>query len=139
MKYIFADTFYFIALINPRDNWHQRVVKVSQSISKVQLVTSESILQEVLNFYAESGYFQRQRTVKLVKKIIDDSDILVIEQNHESFLLGLSLYENRLDKGYSLTDCISMKIMQNLEINEILTNDKHFSQEGFIILLRDHP
>ena len=50
-----------------------------------------------------------RRTVQLVKNIIERSDIQVIEQSHKSFLLGLSLYENRLYKGYSLTDCISIE------------------------------
>jgi uncharacterized protein len=61
----------------------------------------------------------------------------VIQQTHESFLAGILLYENRIDKGYSLTDCISMNTMRQLSINEILTHDRHFTQEGFVILLDD--
>ena len=63
-------------------------------------------------------------------------EIQVIEQTHQSFLSGFSLYEQRMDKGYSLTDCISMQTMCNLEIQEVLTHDKHFTQEGFTILLQ---
>jgi predicted nucleic acid-binding protein len=48
--------------------------------------------------------------------------------------LGLGLYEKRLDKGYSLTDCISMNTMRRLSIDTVLTNDRHFVQEGFRIL-----
>lgn len=58
----------------------------------------------------------------------------MVEQTHQSFLLGLDLYQNRLDKGYSLTDCISMNTMRQLGITEILTHDRHFTQEGFVIL-----
>jgi predicted nucleic acid-binding protein len=60
--------------------------------------------------------------------------VQVIPQDHESFVAGLNLYEKRLDKGYSLTDCISMNTMNQLEIIEVLTHDQHFTQEGFIIL-----
>jgi predicted nucleic acid-binding protein len=42
-----------------------------------------------------------------------------------------------LDKGYSLTDCASMLIMRQKEIQDILTYDKHFLQEGFNALLRE--
>ncbi|MGD1717383.1 type II toxin-antitoxin system VapC family toxin [Hydrocoleum sp. CS-953] len=136
MKTIFADTFYWIALINPRDNLHDKVIQISQSLQQTKIVTTEEILNELLTFYANFGIKQRRRTVKLVKNIIDRSDIYVVEQSHKSFLLGRSLYENRLDKGYSLTDCISMNTMNELEINEVLTHDRHFSQEGFMILLR---
>jgi predicted nucleic acid-binding protein len=47
----------------------------------------------------------------------------------------LSLYETRPDKGYSLTDCISMNTMRQERISDILTHDSHFTQEGFITLL----
>ena len=46
----------------------------------------------------------------------------------------LELYANRLDKGYSLTDCVSMVVMKQMGIYEILTHDKHFAQEGLTIL-----
>jgi hypothetical protein len=58
-------------------------------------------------------------------------------KTHDSFLAGFSLYRNWLDKGYSLTDCISMQMMRQLGIAEVLTHDKHFTQEGFVILLTD--
>ncbi len=45
------------------------------------------------------------------------------------------IYEKRLDKDYSLTDCISILTMKTLNIREILTHDNHFEQEGFTILL----
>jgi predicted nucleic acid-binding protein len=47
------------------------------------------------------------------------------------------LYPARLDKGYSLTDCISMNVMRRDGLSEVLTNDEHFTQEGFRCLLRD--
>ena len=52
-------------------------------------------------------------------------------QSRESFLAGLRLYEQRNDKGYSLVDCISMTTMRRHAILEVLTNDRHFMQEGF--------
>jgi uncharacterized protein len=48
---------------------------------------------------------------------------------------GFELYNSRLDKGYSLTDCVSMNIMREQNITQILTNDVHFEQEGFSVLL----
>ncbi len=56
-------------------------------------------------------------------------------QSHQTFLDGLALYKARPDKGYSLTDCISMEAMRQEGITEILTHDGHFTQEGFVILL----
>jgi uncharacterized protein len=134
MRTLFADTFYWVALINPGDDWYSRVLSVSRSLGQIQLVTTDEVLTEVLTFYSEAGAPMRQRTVDLVDKILSNATIQVIEQTHNSFTAGLTLYRNRLDKGYSLTDCISMNVMQQFCVTEVLTHDRHFVQEGFMIL-----
>ena len=60
----------------------------------------------------------------------------VIPQTPTSFASGFELYARRLDKEYSLTDCISMQTMRERGITEVLTHDHHFAQEGFIVLIR---
>jgi predicted nucleic acid-binding protein len=52
-------------------------------------------------------------------------------------LSGFDLYASRADKGYSLTDCISMQTMRRQGLTTVLTNDKHFEQEGFHTLFRE--
>lgn len=47
----------------------------------------------------------------------------------------MDLYEQRLDKGYSLVDCISINVVRDRGITEVLTNDHHFEQEGFASLI----
>ena len=133
MKQIFADTFYWVALINPKDNWHQRAIEVTSTLKNVEIVTTDEVLVEVLNFFG-AIVSMRWRTVEFVDDIMNNPHIQVIPQNRESFVEGFNLYRRRLDKEYSLTDCISMKVMQRLKINEVLTHDNHFKQECFIIL-----
>ena len=53
-----------------------------------------------------------------------------------TILLAIDLYEKRLDKDHSLTDCSSMAAMRSLGISEILSTEDHFHQEGFALLLR---
>lgn len=137
MRQVFADTFYWVALVSPGDSWYSRVFTVSNALGSVQIITTEEVLIEALTFYAESGSYQRQRIVNFVDNILDNPQTVVIPQTHDSFLAGLSLYRKRLDKGYSLTDCISMQTMRQLGLTEVLTHDKHFTQEGFVILLTD--
>lgn len=72
-----------------------------------------------------------------VERLLGSSAVRVIPQSRESFLAGLRLYRARPDKGYSLTDCISMETMRKEELTEVLTNDRHFEQEGFRALFRD--
>jgi uncharacterized protein len=137
MRKVFADTFYWISFCNQHDRWHKRVRDVLKAIEPVQLVTTEEVLTEVLTFYAGAGSYFRQRSAGLIRGILVSESIDVMPQTHESFMAGLSLYEQRLDKGYSITDCISMVVMRHLDITEVLTHDKHFTQEGFFALLQD--
>jgi predicted nucleic acid-binding protein len=72
-----------------------------------------------------------------VEAILDDPTVRVIPQSHDSFIAGFKLFRSRPDKGYSLTDCISMQTMRREGLTEALTNDRHFEQEGFRALFRD--
>ena len=134
MKQIFADTFYWVALINSQDNWHQRVREVTSSLKNVELVTTDEVLVEVLNFMSAQGANRRRCTVEFIDDLLQNPRLQIIPQNRESFLQGFELYRRRMDKEYSLTDCISMTVMQRLKISEVLTHDNHFKQEGFRIL-----
>jgi predicted nucleic acid-binding protein len=69
--------------------------------------------------------------------MLSDPGVRIIPQTHESFIAGFELYRTRPDKGYSLTDCISMQAMRREGLTDVLTSDKHFEQEGFRALFRD--
>ncbi len=60
----------------------------------------------------------------------------MIPQRHASFAAGLRLNEQRADKLYCLTDCISMNVMAESGILKVLTQDHCFEQAGFVALLR---
>lgn len=135
MKTVFADTIYWVASLNPRDQWHEAVLRAESALGDFQIITTESVLIEVLNFYAEYKQFLRQSAARLVRSSLDNFDIEIVKHSYETFLAGLELYEARPDKGYSVTDCISMNLMRERGVNEVLTHDHHFEQEGFAVLL----
>ena len=135
MSQIFADTYYWIALLNDKDQGHTAAQAVSQSLGQTKIVTTQEVLSEVLTHFSGFGRLMRQSAAAFIRNILADPDIRVREQSDRSFFSGLSLYEARQDKEYSLTDCISMEEMRKEGIAEILTHDNHFTQEGFTILL----
>lgn len=67
---------------------------------------------------------------------MSSDNIAVGTPSAELFTRGLNLYAHRLDKRYSLTDCVSMIVMRDLDITEVLTNDRDFESEGFVRLIR---
>jgi len=62
--------------------------------------------------------------------------VTVLEQSSTTFLRALERYAQREDKEYSLTDCAGMNAMDATGIREVLTNDHHFEQEGYIVLVK---
>jgi predicted nucleic acid-binding protein len=73
--------------------------------------------------------------VRLVETLRADPKTTIVPQTRELFDAGLDLYAHRPDKGYSLTDAISMVICDQQRITRVLTHDWHFEQEGYEILL----
>lgn len=137
MSQIFADTLYWLAIFLPGDEWADAARAVD--ISDASLVTTEEVLSEFLTAVSAHGDHARRLACRLVREILNDPGIHVVAQSHESFLAGLALYERRPDKQYSLADCISMNVMRQQGIQEILTHDRHFGQEGFVRLLDNQP
>jgi predicted nucleic acid-binding protein len=132
MSAVFADTFYFLALVNPRDQAHARALQLSTS-SPLELVTTAWVLTEVAD-----GLAARNRAVfnQLLKDLRSDLMTTIVEPTLRLFEDGITLYEGRLDKQWSLTDCISFVVMEQRGMTEALTGDHHFEQAGFSALLK---
>jgi predicted nucleic acid-binding protein len=133
---VFADTFYWIALLNPADKWHQEAKTFSQTNPRVTLVTTDAVLIEFLNYFSEAGNRRRSAAAWWCEQAMAHANTKVLQQTREAFAGGLHLYKARPDKGYSLTDCISMIEMRKREIADVLTHDRHFAQEGFNLVFR---
>ncbi len=135
MQEVFADTNFWVAKIHPEDQWHERVIDVEYEIGIVNLVTTETVLVETLNYFSNFRKDVKETAYLIIESIIESKEVIVIPQTNEVFLNGIALYGKRLDKGYSLTDCISMNICRERGIFDVLTHDNHFTQEGFRVLL----
>jgi predicted nucleic acid-binding protein len=131
MNVVFADTFFWIALTNVQDQAHERAKSFARSAPPSTILTTEEVLIEYLNYFAGWGVKLREKAALNVQSIVENPTVRVIPQTSGSFQTGFMLYRARLDKGFSLTDCISMETMRGEGISDVLTNDVHFEQEGF--------
>ena len=134
MKTIFADAVYWIAIANPKDSWHNPARAANERVGKARIVTTEEVLVEFLTYMRKAPALRRT-AVKMVRAVSSNPNIKVFPQSRDSFQKGLALYDARGDKQYSLQDCVSMNVMKSESITEILTNDHHFEQEGFTVLM----
>jgi len=134
MKQIFADTGYWIGLVNPRDQIHKKVIKITQQLSSVKLLTTEMVLVELLNSFSDSPF--RRAVAGMVLKLRFDGNVRIVPQTSEQFERALRRYKQAADKSWSLTDCASFEVMEAEQIQAALTHDQHFAQAGFETLLR---
>ena len=94
------------------------------------------MLAEYLTFFAAAPEQMRRKAFATAQRNLENPGVRVVPQSRQSFLSGMALYGSRPDKGYSLTDCISIQTMRQEGLTEVLTNDWHFEQEGFHALFR---
>lgn len=137
MAAVFADTAYWIALLNPRDNLHDKAVAVSRKLGKHRIVTSEMVFTELLNAFAAKGDILRIRTCELIGRIRSNPNAMVVNMSHFGFEAALHLYRTRSDKTWGLTDCTSFVIMDEEDLTDALTADRDFQQAGYRALLAD--
>lgn len=136
MSGVFADSLFWIAIANPLDPWAEAARQAHARLPKdTRLVTTEEVMCEFLTAFCESPHL-RGAAVRMLKSVQESRTIELIEQSHASFGSGVDMYHDRPDKHYSLVDCISMHTMRERGIRRVLTNDHHFTQEGFQVLIQ---
>lgn len=133
MSACFADSFYYIALLNRLDAAHDKAVALSESLER-PTVTTAWVLTEVAD--ALSAPQQRQGVVRLVDALRVDPACAIVPASEELLERGFGLYRSRAGKDWSLTDCISFVAMRDRGLSDALTADRHFEQAGFTILLK---
>ncbi len=132
MKGLFADTFYFFAILNPRDAAHPEALAFASEHDE-PIVTTAWVLTELADGLA--GTANRRAFSRLVARLQAVPENEIVPPSQELMTRGIQLYDARPDKNWSLTDCISFVVMQDRGITHALTGDHHFEQAGFSILL----
>jgi len=133
MKPVFADSYYFIAFLNPNDLGHERAVRWTASTSR-PIVTTDFVLTEVADGMARLD--RRRHFERYYRLVIKHPGIQIIPVSPELHKRGMKMYLDHMDKEWTLTDCTSFVVMRDMKLAEALTEDRHFEQAGMIPLLR---
>jgi len=131
----FVDTVCWIALLNRLDNLHE---SADQQYKKLMMsgtcfVTTSSVLTETANALSDPAF--KPSVINFHRKLENSSRVEIVFVDPLLWQKGWTLYEKRLDKAWSLTDCISISLMQERGIKNVLTSDRHFVQADFHALL----
>ncbi|HXH69582.1 MAG TPA: PIN domain-containing protein [Pyrinomonadaceae bacterium] len=132
---LFLDTAYIFALFNTRDQWHEQALKWQRKIvlENLPVLTTEFVLVEIGNGLSSIKF--RGSAANIIQTLQENAFVKIIPTSSELFVQAFNLYEQRQDKSWGLTDCISFVVMRENEITEALTTDDHFRQAGFKALL----
>lgn len=132
MNAVFADTSFYVALLSPRDTHHARAESLARTIHG-PVVTTEYVLLEVATFFSSAKH--RATFLALARVLKNDPATKIVPGSADLWQRGLTLFGERMDKDWSLTDCTSFVVMQGLDLRDALTTDHHFQQAGFVALL----
>lgn len=132
MTRTFADTFYFLGVLNTDDPAHQRSSEFAD-MYRGEIWTTGWVLTELVD--AMSHPANRRLVVDFLADLRAAPRTTVVPFSEELAAAGLRLFAARPDKHWSLTDCISFIVMGREGITNALTGDHHFEQAGFRILL----
>ncbi len=135
---VFLDSAYAIALSAPKDEHHQRALALAERIEAqgTRLITTRAVIVEIGDALSSSQY--RQDAIKLLTSFEKDPEFVeIVPISEQLYAKAFQLYRTRPDKEWSMTDCISFIVMQERNLIEALTTDRHFQQAGFRALLRE--
>jgi uncharacterized protein len=133
MKPVFADTVYYLALTNPRDQYAGPATRFTSGFSGA-FVTTAWVLTEVANSLTRGA--DRALFLELYRDLAEDHRVTIVPPDQDLFEQAIEFYAQRPDKEWSLTDCISFIVMREYGLTDALTVDHHFEQAGFKVLLQ---
>jgi len=133
MKAVFADTYFFLALLDSKEPRHLDAVAASRDQNLI-LVTTDCVLIEFGDAYCDPR--DRGDFIAMYQGLVGNPRVRIIATERRLFERGVELFEQRPDKKWSLTDCVSFVVMTDEGILEVLTGDHDFEQAGFKVLLK---
>ncbi|MDR3632923.1 MAG: PIN domain-containing protein [Isosphaeraceae bacterium] len=127
------DTVFVQALVSKRDQYHGLAVKHLPRLREA----GEAVITEAVPVELAGGMcaIDRKAASEWINSCYRTANMRVVATQTVLVKRALHLYETRLDKEWSLTDCISFVVMQDNGLTIALTADKHFVQAGFRALL----
>ena len=120
---IFIDSSYFIAIVDKRDQWHQKALELSNYLENKDIVVSSFIISEVLT---EIGNRSGGKVAYNLYNYFEDS-CRIVHIDKDLLIESVDVFL-KYDGTLSLADASSIVIMNNMKINEIVSFDSDFDK-----------
>jgi predicted nucleic acid-binding protein len=93
------------------------------------IVTTIYVFDEGVTFFNSRGH--HSKAVEIGMRLLRSPRVEAVHVTEELFGAGWRRFQNRPDKRYSLTDCISFIVMERRGLEAALAFDQHFEQAGY--------
>ena len=89
---LFADSGPWIALLQPRDQMHERAKVVAAGLGPVTIITTQMALAEALNHLSREGARLRYLAVQMVRGLENDPNVEIVAQTDTQFRAAVERY-----------------------------------------------
>ena len=134
MNKVFIDTSFVVALVNEKDQHHDRASELADLFDGYSLLTMDAVLLEIGNALGRN--FKEQAS-EVIEDFLTSDEVEIVNLDGVLFQSAFELYRTHKDKSWGMTDCISFIVMREHGIVDALTHDKDFRQVGFNALMRE--
>lgn len=101
MKKTFVDTFYVVALVNKREEFHEKANELVSEFDNQPLLTTDAILLEIGNSLARNN---KQKSIEIINQFLSAEEIEIIRLNESLSNKAFELYKSHADKSCGLVD-----------------------------------
>ncbi|MFH1773800.1 MAG: PIN domain-containing protein [Methanobacteriota archaeon] len=124
---IFVDSSFFIAVANDKDQWHAKAKEVAKTLPEEKIVTELILAESVTSVGALSG---GKAGIKVYNYIIEACEVAFVDR--KLFDRAAEIYL-KYDGALSLTDAVSIEVMSEKGIKEIVSFDSDFDKVKGIV------
>ena len=131
MRRFFVDTSGWYDLLYSGSPWHMEIVQLMRGPGAA-FVTSTYVLDELVALLVKRS--DHATAARAGSHVRSAAEVRVEHPDVTEELRAWTLFLERPDKSYTLTDCLSFVMMRRLKIETAIATDEHFRQEGFVVL-----
>jgi predicted nucleic acid-binding protein len=131
MSPLFLDSGYIIALELADDQHHEAAASHWEGLTHTppRIITTSYVFDEIVTYFNSRDL--HDKAIDVGNSLLTSPRVNLVHVNESLFALGWQYLRRHSDKRYSLTDCISFVLMNQMDIDHALAFDRHFTQAGF--------
>ena len=137
MKRVFADSAFWIALRDSEEPRYELAAEIAEWLVEQRY----TIIVTPFIFAETQAYFAREPDVKVfvIEDFWNNPTVKMEQPSYADQIEAVAILRKFADKTYSFADALSFVIMKRLEINQVVTFDRHFRQFGEFTIIDNIP